>query len=285
MAGVRVMIQRKGTKGRGWGQDGSQAETTEALAAREIPEIILRVPGPWESVEEWLEQVPSGYEVSDFIGGDPLCGGSLTAPSGQTVSLFLRPGDQDFPHVFRSAASRVLTQEEFEQLQRAKWYVLVGGPGGDLAAAQTMLQMGTMLLDTGGFGVFLDSGARAHWQDDWRQLAEHRHDAPSMAWGYTSIVRGEGRFYSVGMHVLGHPDVQLTQTEDRQEDFEDLTNFMFYLLQTDRKVEDGHYVGMMDSRYFYEVQHQRDRRIRAPHPMHNPYGVWDMKPIPPATSV
>lgn len=234
------------------------------------PTITLRIPGDWRSFTELKGRLSRAISID---------GERLRLQDGFTASIYLLPKDRQFSSVFRAASSRPIDGREFRAVKRARQFVIVQAPAGNKESAQRMIDVGANIIESGGLGVFLDSGARAHSADSWREAAKSYDDPAVLAWTYATIVRGKSCLFSTGMHVLGQRDVQLRPTDSLEDDFFDLTGFLVYLTQATRNVEDGHFVGASDGRYMYEVRAVADHRVEARHPMHNRFGIWDMQPL------
>ena len=132
-----------------------------------VPEIQLRIPGPWASQQQFMDAVTranTGYEFGEGGLVDPRSGRRFTIgasdPDDQIAGLFAHTGRLPKQEVKKIAAHRVK--------------VHLHGPGGSVDAAKAMMAAAAALIKAGGYGVFVDNSGNAHGRDDWLALAGDR---------------------------------------------------------------------------------------------------------------
>lgn len=162
-----------------------------------VVRTTLRIPGNWSGPGELIERMPTGFRVTPE---------ALVLPDGSEIEFAPMPPDDQFAEIFRSSCRQPATEDEMEVVGSYTVNVGLTGPGGSMKAALTMMQAGAAIVRAGGAGVFIDNGAVAHGGGHWIEMADDGGpDAASFA--YVGIVRGEQEVWTMGMHVMGLPDV------------------------------------------------------------------------------
>lgn len=224
------------------------------------PRIVLRIPGDWSHPRELLERIPEGFQLSPE---------RLLLPDGVEVEFNPLPPDREFPHIFQSACRRSPTDDELAILARYRVNVGLSGVGGSLESALSMMQAGAAIVRAGGAGVFIDSCAMAHGGEDWIAMTEDGGpDAISFA--FTSIIRGPHEVYTMGMQVMGFPDL-LMRTADVDARGETMVEIIRYICGGDRPIDVGHILADEHGPRFQVVATVRDE-FETDSSMHNPYG-------------
>ena len=62
-----------------------------------LPEVVLRVPGPWKQRQEIEARLPDGFRLE---------GECLHMPRGRMIELQTMPADREFPKIFHMACRR-----------------------------------------------------------------------------------------------------------------------------------------------------------------------------------
>jgi hypothetical protein len=220
----------------------------------------LRIPGNWAHPGELVERMPAGFHLTPE---------ALILPDGTQIAFTPMPPDDQFAEIFKSSCRRPATREELEIVDRYTVNVGLTGPGGSLQSALTMMQAGAAIVRAGGAGVFIDNSAVAHGGTQWIEMAEDGgSDAVSFA--FVGIVRGREEVWTMGMHVMGLPDV-LMRRKDCDEDEDAIIDVIRYLCRGDKPVRDGHVVADETGPRFQAVA-TAGSRFDVGSPMHNPFG-------------
>jgi hypothetical protein len=224
------------------------------------PRITLRIPGDWSSPRELLERMPKGF----VLGPE-----RLLMPDGAEIEFTPLPPDREFPRIFKSACRRPATDEELAVVGRYRVNIALSGAGGSLESALAMMQAGAAIVQAGGAGVFIDNSAMAHGGTDWVTMTdEGGSDAISFA--FTSIIRGRDQIYTMGMQVMGFPDLTMSSPEaDEQE--ETIVEIIRYVCRGDRPIDVGHVLADEHGPRFHITAKLSDE-FDAESPLHNPYG-------------
>ena len=224
------------------------------------PTVTLRVPGDWSHPGELLERLPEGVRLTPE---------ALILPGGARIDFVPMAPDGQFSQVFRSACRRPPGDDELAVVDRYTVNVGLTGPGGSLESALAMMQAGAAIVLAGGAGVFIDNSALAHGGADWIQMTDDAGpDAISFA--FASIVRGRHEVYTMGMHVMGFPEI-LMRSADIDDQGETIVELIRYVCGGGRPIGVGHLLADEHGPRFQVVAKVNDDM--DPHsPMHNPFG-------------
>lgn len=225
------------------------------------PAITLRIPGGWSHPRELLERLPEGFRMRPE---------SLCLPDGTEIESTLVPPDDQFVDVFQSACRRRPTDSELDVLGQYTVNVVLSGPGGSMQSARTMMQAASALIRAGAAGVFIDNSALAHGGEDWIDMAEDG-GPDALSFAFVSIIRGAGEVNTMGMQVMGFPDLQM-KTSDLDEHGDTLVELIRYMCGSERTVDVGHVLIDDQLRPRFHVASRENDEFEADSVMHNPYG-------------
>ena len=235
-----------------------------------VPQIQLRVPGPWESQQQFMDAVvraKTGYEFGE--------GGLVHPKTGRRFRLDASDPDDQIADLF--ARSGRLSKQEVRKIASHKVNVHVTAPGGSLEAARAMMAAATALVKAGGYGVFVDNSGNAHGRDDWLALSGDKQGG-GVYWAYVDAAGGEDEAWTVGMHCLGYRDAEVFGIPDRQAAGFLLHNFLGYTYQSGNMVIDGDPLGG-EFGVLFRARARPFTRVPPGSLFHNPYGVWRLEPV------
>ena len=220
----------------------------------------LRIPGNWSHPRELIERMPAGFRLTPE---------TLVMPDRTEIEFSPLPPDDQFAQIFKSSCRQPATSSELEVVDHYTVNVVLRGPGGSMEAALTMMQAGAAIVRAGGAGVFIDNSAVAHGGENWIEMTEDGGpDAVSFA--FVGIVRGRQEVWTMGMHVMGLPDVVMRRSDlDANGDY--IIEVIRYLCRGDKPMADGHVLADEDGPRFQAVAASSDR-LDAESPMYNPFG-------------
>ena len=221
--------------------------------------VTLRVPGPWAHPKELAQRLPAGCRLRPD---------ALELDDGTRIEFSAVPADDQFAEVFAGACRQPPTAAERTVVNGYTVNVLLHGPGGSKAAAHAVMRAAAAIVEAGGAGVFIDNSAMAHGGENWRAMtADGGPDALSFA--FASIIRGKAEVWTMGMHVLGLPEVVMKRA-DVEGGF-DVVEMTRYLAAGDKPVGDGHVIADLDGPRFKTLS-EPDTFSKPGSPMHNPFG-------------
>ncbi len=222
--------------------------------------VTLRIPGQWAHPQELVERLPADCR---------LTGETLVLPDATTIEFGAMPADAQFAQIFRSSCRQPPTEEELATVAGYTVNLFLSGPGGSAQAARTMMQAAAALVQAGGAGVFIDNSALAHGGQQWLDMTEDG-GPDALSFAFVAIVRGQTEVWTMGMHVLGLPDVVMKRGDVEAGGF-DVVEMIRYLARGDKPVDDGHVIVDLDGPRFQVFRQASPGRFAAS-PMHNPFG-------------
>ncbi len=236
-------------------------ETEESMNETDSTlQTTLRIPGIWSHPRELIERMPTGFRLTPE---------GLILPDGTEIELTPMPSDGQFAEVFRASCRQPATSDEMDIVNRYTVNVVLTGPGGSMQAATAMMQGGTAIIRAGGAGVFIDNSGLAHGGGDWIEMAEDGgSDAVSFA--FAGIVRGQQEVWTMGMHVMGLPDIVMSRA-DLDEDGDAIIEVIRYVCRGEKPIDIGHLIADEEGPRFQVVAAPRDE-MDVSSPMHNPFG-------------
>jgi hypothetical protein len=222
--------------------------------------VALRIPGKWSHPGELIERLPAGCRLTPE---------ALVLPDATLVEWGAMQADDQFAQIFRSSCRQAATEDELATVDGYTVNVLLSGPGGSLQAARTMMRAGAAVVRAGGAGVFIDNSALAHGGRHWLEMADDG-GPDALSFAFVAIVRGGADVWTMGMHVLGLPDVVMKRAEVEAGGF-DIVEVIRYLSRGEKPVGDGHVLADLSGPRFQAFTQPSDGGLRGS-PMHNPFG-------------
>lgn len=227
--------------------------------------ISFRIPGNWAHPGEIIQRVPAGYRLTPE---------ALVLPDGREIAFHPAPPDDQFVGVFRSACRTPLTEDETEILRSYTVNLVLNGPGGSLSEAWTMMEAASAVIQAGGAGVFIDNSALAHAGQAWMEMASSG-DTDALSFAYVSVINGQPNIWTMGMHMLGLPDIEMDQNCGSGDE---VIEIMRYVCASKKPIGDGHIIANENGPRFH-IFAKNDQRSRPKSPMFNPYGRLLLKSV------
>ncbi len=226
------------------------------------PRITLRIPGGWSHPRELVERLPPGFRLTP----ETLC-----LPNGTTIEFIPLEPDDQFAEIFASSCRRPPTDDELSVVSRYTVNVGLTGDGGSLESALTMMQAGAAIVRAGGAGVFIDNSALAFGGRDWLELVDDG-GPEAISFAFASIIRGSEEVYTMGMQVLGFPNL-LMRSRDVDDRAETVIEIIRYVCGGDRPIAVGDILADDQGQPRFRVIAKKDDGFEAQSPMHNPFGI------------
>lgn len=172
---------------------------------------------------------------------------------------------------FASSCRRPPTEGERAVVARYTVNVGLTGPGGSLESALTMMQAGAAIVRAGGAGVFIDNCGLAFGGHDWLELADDG-GPEAVSFAFAAIVRGRDEVYTMGMQVLGFPNL-LMRACDVDDRAETVIEIIRYLCCGGKPMDVGHVLADDQGRPRFQVIAKTKDDFESESPMHNALGV------------
>ncbi len=226
-----------------------------------VVETTLRIPGNWGHLRELIARMPAGFRLTSK---------AMILPDGSEIEFLPQPPDDQFAQVFQFACRNPASVEEIRSIKSYTVNIGLIGPGGSKAAALTTMQAGAAIVRAGGAGVFIDNSILAHGGGDWLEMtADGGCDAMSFA--FVNVVRGRRKVRTMGMHVMGLPDIVMHIADVDDGDGEVIVDAVRYLCRREEPVGHGHVLpGRAGPRF--QILAMDGDQSDAESPMHNPFG-------------
>jgi hypothetical protein len=230
--------------------------------ATHSPLITLRIPGDWSHPGELVERLPDGFRLTPE---------ALVLPSGEKIEFVPMPPDDEFAGIFESSCRRHPTDDERAIVGRYTVNVGLTGLGGSMESALTMMQAGAAIVRAGGAGVFIDNCGLAFGGHDWLELADDG-GPEAVSFAFAAIVRGRDEVYTMGMQVLGFPNL-LMRARDVDDRAETVIEIIRYLCCGGKPMDVGHVLADDQGRPRFQVIAKTEDDFDSQSPMHNSFGL------------
>ena len=179
-------------------------------------QLVIGIPGPWKDQSDVIAAVVGAN--SDPRAPRFLAMGGLITDMTTKHSFGFEVYERDggLAQAFEIAGQGRFTDDQLNVIGEHKHtvYLVCGepfaSPGRErLDAARSLLELGLLMLDAGGFAVKVESSGTAHTADRWRHYAEQQTTL-ALYDAFVTMVGGREFNYTCGMHTFGLPDVSLT---------------------------------------------------------------------------
>jgi hypothetical protein len=226
--------------------------------ANESVQIAMRIPGAWNHPGELIERLPEGCRLTQ---------NTLTLADGTEIEFDAMGADDQFAEIFRTSCRNLPEPEEAEAVENYKVNILLGGPGGSLAQAHTMMRAAAAIMHAGGAGVFIDNCMLAHGATAWQAMTDDGSpDAISFA--LVSIMSSDSEVWTIGMHTIGLRDVLMKRSDC---DEFDIVEVIRYCAGSEKRIDHGHVLADLSGPRFQAFAQESPADHRKS-PLHNPWG-------------
>ncbi len=191
---------------------------------------------------------------------------------------------------FEASIDRVhpsFTEEDWQAVKRHTCvsYILSPhmAPENSLAISRQALSLVSAALRAGAFAVKGESSGIAHGKSRWLALDNAADESPT-----GPLIRAWVRFpiatnlvtYSVGMHLLGAPDVEIEREGMLDDEVADvLSGFIHFILIDEPILKDGHTFKLGEGERRFEITRTDCDRYESDSFFWNPFGYWRLSPI------
>lgn len=230
------------------------------MSAPEV-RITVRIPGAWSHPGQLMERLPNGFRIT---------GNSLVMPDGSEVDITPVPADKQFAAIFESSCRRPAAPHELKLVHRYSINILLSAPGGSPESAARMMRAAAALIDAGGAGVFIDNCGLAHGGEFWNQMTDDG-SSDALSFAFVGIVQGEQQVYTMGMHVLGFPEL-LMRRADADANQNAIIELIRYVAASEKPIGDGHLLADELGPRFQTVAIPA-QDFETDSPMFNPFGM------------
>ena len=229
-------------------------------------------------------------------GGDDLPSQCEPLLKAESTEHEFRPHDKNMVRAFNVASTTWpgFTPADFARIEShtTVLYILSKNftAGEAPAIAQRFLSLGRNLLSAGGIAIKSESSGIAHPKSRWDKFASDAAEAGYKKWNalfhaYVVLpIASKSEFYSCGMHLLGSPDLVVSQSavqgsagkSDIASAIELFREFGLYLLSEcpTGKFASGHTFSIKPDAPRYRVLWEPCERYAEDTLFFNPFGQW-----------
>lgn len=232
--------------------------------------IIMGVPGLWKDRSDIVKG------ITEKSGGYLFIGVILNKMGTEDFfELEIYEHDNQLKKAFSYAGN--FTKEQLDLISRHTHTIYVIGDGGNIEAANKMLDVGKALLSSGGLAIKIESSGIAHTSDSWINLAKGKELYHTFK-AFVTFAGEEKYYYSCGMHCLGYPDVTLLRNGETWSEAANLMEtFLLYNLYENPILKSGETFSIDAKSPYYVLNHKICEHFQENHLFYNPYGIWELK--------
>lgn len=226
------------------------------------PEIVLCVPGPWETPRQLAERLAAS--------GHPLVGGRLVVSTVVQLETQIEGTDPRMSAAFMAAGHRRMAEAELALIATHRLVAYVVGEGGSVKSVRTFAEAGSALLAAGGFGVKVESAGVAYAPQRWAELTSAGISV-LLQRAFVAYVNDSQETWSCGMQAFGLPDA-VVAAFPRSADV--IRSFAEYLVGESPVILAGQTFSPSPDEPSYLLRQERCSRYPSGDLFHNPFGYW-----------
>jgi hypothetical protein len=198
----------------------------------------------------------------------------LQLPDGSTVECHPVPADDQFANIFRTSCRNPPTADEIHTIDNYIANIIINCPAGSMELARRVMDAGAAIIHAGGAGVFIDNSGISHGGASWIELADDG-GPDALSFAFVGIVAGKTEAWSMGMNVVGLPDVVMQRSDIEPDHGDELIEMIRYMFAGDKPVNDGHIIADLDGPRYKVLKAPADEFDRDS-VMHNPAGRFKL---------
>lgn len=234
---------------------------------RNEAEIILCIPGPWESRTALIQALVRAH------GGRYMFAGvmALDTTSGDSIMVDLEGHHPGMRAAFHSSGLDEATLDEIGRHQHTAYLHF----SLDLPAERSrMLAWASVFEKAGGIAIKVESTGLSHGWPRWHEwmgsdfIMDHYRAS-------TILAGGKDGWYSCGMHLFGERDAVTTAGGDEGREL--LDTFNRYILLEKPKLASGHTFSTEAGKPKWVMTQLEDDRFDQDSLFHNSNGLWRLE--------
>ena len=229
-------------------------------------EIVLCIPGPWADRSELVQSIvkdSGGYIFAGMV--------LMHLETKQSCELDFCDRDDRMLSAFKAAGAHWKNTPEMELISTHKSVCYLISKGGSIESAHSIMNAANALLNSGGYGVKVESSGLAHPPKDWEEQCKYNYLFKSHS-SYVVFITSDST-YSCGMHNFGLPDAVVDSSESENPS-ELLRVFTHYLLSESPTIRDGQTFSVDTESLAYRVKAHPPINYGESSLFNNPFGMW-----------
>jgi hypothetical protein len=236
-----------------------------------MPQLVLCIPGPWESRQHFLERVIESTDGQYVFAGGVL----MHVETKHMFEAEFHARDERMQGAFRSAGHHWRDTPEMLAIGGHRSVVYLLGHGSSDKNVEALMLAAQALLDAGGLGIKIENSGLAHPPADWRDMCSgFAVFSPYRA--FVIVVTGGEEAYSCGMHAFGMRDVQVID-EDQENALRTARGFSRYLFTERPTIKDGQTFSCDAQSPGYRITTGEGVEYAPDSLFINPYGTWQLQ--------
>ena len=235
-------------------------------------ELIMCIPGPWETRKDFLACVLMLEPAGDYIFAGTLLS-HISAKEYIRLTYKSSP-DPKMAEAFQLAGKGRMSNVMFQQIREHKAVAYLHFPLDVLRHRSSILKFTQIMRQLGGLAIKIESAGIAHTWDQWFELLTE--DPSDIYQAVVRLVQNKYSYYSCGMHHFGLPDTHVPISLHRTAATELINRFNLNQITNSPPLVSGQTIqGEPDSK-LYTLAFQPDRYHKRNDLFYNPYGVWEL---------
>ncbi|WP_044639792.1 DUF4261 domain-containing protein [Risungbinella massiliensis] len=234
--------------------------------------IIIGVPGKWESRTELIQQIAlqsEGY----------LMAGKLISHIEKQVMFEVEVYEHDpnLSRAFSIAGRGNLPPYLLEEIDQHTCTVYLIAKSNGVESTKDLLDVTAGLLRAGGIAVKIEAPGLAYTKEEWYELTRTKEDA-AIYLHFVNFIGDSEHIYSIGMHAFGLPDVMVPAHLQLEEFTNLLHNFNLYQILEKPTFHHGETFSLDPDEPVYQLEKLQDFRYDSGDVCFNPSGIWNLVP-------
>jgi len=235
-------------------------------------QIIIGIPGMWPTLEDLYAAVAKkapGFQLTE----DRL----TNTVTGESWAAEIYEHDHDLVETFEIVAQPWVDDDMERSIALHTYAVYVLSSRLSVEAAGRILHAGKALMSAGGLAVKMESTGLIHSAARWSKFLSGTGDPLQLYSCFVTLVNGQERLYSCGMHNLGLPDAEIKSDAGTVDSAAELVNrFNCLQLSEHPSFDEGDTFRAKPGSHSYRLTKRGCPYEDLDHPFHNPFGMWHL---------
>lgn len=236
---------------------------------------LICIPGTWRNWQDCMAAI-----VTTTNGGYVAAGNILMdTQQGLNYAIEFCERDVRMKDSFAVAGLATGVSEAFlSEIEKHKSVLYIGGITGNLEKAHQLASTATVLLQSGGIGIKIETAGKAFEKEKWLGLnADFEEANLYKMFVLDSITEDDGTVFSCGMHNLGFRDT-IVKGLEFQEAVALISLFHYYQIIDDVQVIHHQTFTLEEDSPKFRISNEPDQPYKGDELFENPFGMWRLSP-------
>lgn len=234
-------------------------------------DIILCIPGIWESQSEFITSVAEkseGWLAAGFV--------MMKTATNNNVRFEFQERDPNVSEAFLYAGPHWKDSLEMSLIRNHKSIVYLICDGGSIENCFAAMEAADALLKSGGLGVKIETTGIAHSPKLWHEITTSK-PLNGLHYAFAIYLTGE-QVYSCGMQNFGIPDA-IVKNDPNENCTELLRIFTWYLLSESPDIREGNTFSIAADAPVYKIFRHEGIEYGEDSLFSNHFGTWELRKI------